>query len=250
MAVNGRTNHNGSRPVRHTYALGKLLRCGRCQCPMEGRSGTGRLKVTYYYVCKDKCCGTRVSTEEVEGAVLQRLGVLAQDENLLDQLVARTNSRLQRQVPGLLKQRQGLQKDLEAVNRTADKLLTGWASLNDDSVSFAFISEKLNQLSQQRGDLESGLAEIDDALEAAGKQAVDVAEVRRAIANISEVYDCLHPFEQKELMQLILQGAEISERQMVLEIKTGVCVGGGRPQIREVGAKGKIRFEAPNWLPG
>ena len=69
------------------------------------------------------------------------------------------------------------------------------------------------------------------------------------MTNISEVYACLQPFEQKELMQLILEGAEISERQMMLEIRTGVCVGGGRPQIREIGAKGKIRFEAPSWLP-
>ena len=46
MATNGRTNHNGSRPVRHTYVLNSgLLHCGRCWSPMEGRSGTGRLGV-------------------------------------------------------------------------------------------------------------------------------------------------------------------------------------------------------------
>ena len=56
------------------------------------------------------------------------------------------------------------------------------------------------------------------------------------MANIGEVYGCLQPFEQKELMQLILQGAEINEREMIPEIRTGACIaatarqrGGQRP---------------------
>jgi site-specific DNA recombinase len=223
MAANGRTNHNGSQPVRHTYCLAGLLRCGRCRGPMKGRSGTGKLKVTYYYyACVDQGCGVRVAADEVEGAVLERLGVLAREEQILDQLMARTNARLQRHTPGLLKQRQELQRTLAQVNRTADRLLTGWASLEDDSVSNAFIGDKLNQLSRQRSELESGISAIDGALDSAKQLAVDAAEIHQAMASISEVYNCLQPFEQKELMQLILQVAEINERKMVLEIRTGL----------------------------
>lgn len=177
--------------------------------------------------------------------MLQRLGTLARDDNLLDQLVAQTNTRLQRQIPELLKQRQVLQKSLDEVNRTADRLLTGWASLEDDSISNTFISEKLNQLSLQRVDLESGLAEIDGTMEAAKQQGVDVAEVRRAVANVAGVYACLQPFEQRELMQLILQGAEINERQMVLEIRVGL----GEALNGDTGSRGKKRFQGPDWLP-
>ena len=118
--------------------------------------------------------------------------------------------------------------------------------MEDDSISNAFISDKLNQLIRQRNDLESGLAEIDGALEAAKQQGVDVAEVRRAMANIAEVYGCLQPFEQKELMQLVLKGAEVNERQMVLEIRAGL----GESLIGEPGPQSKKRFEGPIWLPG
>ena len=136
------------------------------------------------------------------------------------------------------------------MNRTADRLLTGWTSLEADSISNAFISDKLHHLSQQRGDLESGMTKVDGALDAAKQGAMDVDEVRRAIWNISEVYGCLQPLEQKELMQLILQGAEINEREMVLEIRTGICLGATGAQRREAGANGEVRFEPPNWLPG
>ena len=153
-------------------------------------------------------------------------------------------------LPGLVKQRQGLQKSLDEVNRTADRLLTGWASLEDDSASNAFISDKLHHLSAQRGDLESGIGEIDGALEAAQQQTVDVTDIRRAMGSITEVYNCLQPYERRELMQLILQGAEINEREMVLEIRTGACMGATDIKRGEVGAKGGLRFEAPDWLPG
>ena len=69
------------------------------------------------------------------------------------------------------------------------------------------------------------------------------------MGNISEVYGSLLPFEQKELMQLILQGAEINEREMVLEIRTGICIETSEAPKGNVGGNGRIRFEPPDWLP-
>ena len=82
MAANGRTNRSGTKPVRHVHVLsGGLLVCGRCDSPMESRSGTGRGGVTYfYYACPREDCGLRVVAAEVEGAVIDRLRFLAEDE--------------------------------------------------------------------------------------------------------------------------------------------------------------------------
>jgi hypothetical protein len=96
---------------------------------MEGRSGTGRLGVTYYYyVCRDKACGLRVSADEVEGAVLDRLACLAADSAVVEKLTIGTNSRLQRQAPGLIRQRRTLEKNLADVNAAADKVLLEWSA--------------------------------------------------------------------------------------------------------------------------
>ena len=82
MNANGRTNRSGTKPVRHVHVLsGGLLVCGRCDSPMESRSGTGRGGVTYfYYACPGEDCGLRVVAAEVEGAVIDRLRFLAEDE--------------------------------------------------------------------------------------------------------------------------------------------------------------------------
>ena len=96
MAANGRTNHNGSRPVRHAYVLGRgLLQCGRCDSAMEGRSGTGRLGVTYFhYVCRNPDCRLRVAAEEIEGAAVKRIQELATADGILERLVEETNQRM------------------------------------------------------------------------------------------------------------------------------------------------------------
>jgi len=51
------------------------------------------------------------------------------------------------------------------------------------------------------------------------------------------------PLERKELMRLLLRRAEVSDRQIVLEIYPIATPEMAAPQSRS-------RSEAPNWLPG
>ena len=74
---------------------------------------------------------------------------------------------------------------------------------------------------------------------------VDAATIAAGLAEFREVYGCLKPFEQKELIHLVLRRAEVSDREIVLEINGNVpTVLAGTP------AKSASRFETPNWLPG
>ncbi|MCI0439094.1 MAG: hypothetical protein L0177_08170 [Chloroflexi bacterium] len=143
------------------------------------------------------------------------------------------------------KRKKELEKSLQEVKATADKLLSQWAGLAGEE-AHSFVSNKLNQLAQRRGDLERGIAEVDEALAGVKRRAVKSDEVRRALASVREVYECLKPFEQKELMQLVLRGAEVSERQMALEIDSSIATMAKPPE--GVNHTGKLGFEPPNWL--
>ncbi len=155
IAANSRTNHNNSRRIRHVYVLSRgLIHCGRCRSAMEGRSGTGRLGVRYYYyVCKGPECGLRVIADEVEGAVIDRIGELANDPDVLSRLVDETNRRMTRQQPGLVKQRRSHEKSLEEIKAQADALLTQWSAKGQDS-GRDFVMDKLAELGRRRGELE------------------------------------------------------------------------------------------------
>ena len=242
MAANGRTNHNGCRPVRHAHVLSGLLECGRCGSVMQGRSGTGHLGARYYYyVCRGPDCGLRVVAEEVEGAILGRVRELAASDGLLERLVDETNRRVSRQKPALSARRRSLQKSLDGVRAQADKALAEWSAL-EEHAGRAFLTEKLGEPAQRRSDLERGVAEADEALQRVERDQVTAETVRSALSEASRVYACLTPFEQKELMRLVLHRAEVSERQILLELHAV-------PAPTLVMAQGLSRSEPPNWYP-
>lgn len=244
LALNARTKHGAANPTRHTYVLsGGLLYC-ECGSALEGRSGTGRLGVQYfYYACRNKRCGLRVAAGEVEGVVLARLQQLGSNAELLERLVSETNQRLQRQLPTLRKRRASLVKQTTAVQAEADRMLSQSAPLTDEQAR-SFVTTRLRALAQQRDDLEHGIAELDRELQAVESATVSAPAVQATLANIADVYECLQPYERTELVRLLLQRAEIGERRITLEIRGGLRE---VPQVATPAAAS--RFERPEWLP-
>ena len=250
MRANGQSNHNGAAPVRHTYVLsGGILHCGRCSGPMEGRSGTGRLGVKYfYYACRNKECGLKVTAAEVEDAVLSRLSLLAQEEGTLAAIVAETNRSRSKELPSLQALLRSLQRKLMSIRTSADKVLAEWSAM-DARDARAFLNERLGELAQQREQLEQAVAEAEAAVLRAQSDVVQTETVRGALANIGAVYETLRPAERKELMQLVLRRVEVNERQIVLEIYGGACALSAQTPTAATN-KSASRSEAPNWLPG
>ncbi len=248
MARNGQTRTNQAKDVRHAYVLNSgLLLCGACGSAMEGRSGTGRNDVQYfYYACRDKKCSIRVVASEIENAVLERLGVLARRPDIVDQLVAATNTQLQRQLPVLGKRRRALLREAADTKGQADRLLTRIADF-EESDGMAMVSEKLAELAERRRQLESAVRDVDEAISRVQAGRIGSESVLQALAHITELYQCLKPYEQKELVRLILQKAEVHPREIKLAIYTeALSTMAEGPQLATIGTK---RSESPNRLP-
>ena len=245
LSRNGKVRHNSAAPVRHTYVLGRgVLHCGRCGIGMEGRSGTGRLGATYfYYVCRNKECGLRVSADEIEATVLGRIGELARTPLLLDRLVAETNGLLLRRGPTLDRQKKTLHKSLDSVKAEAEKIMRDWSGISG-SDAHAFLTERLNDLGRRRSELEVSLREVEDASASLDERVVSADEVRTALSRFDEVYACLKPHEQRELVHLLIRKAELYDRKIVLEI------GGSIPAILAgTPDRSDPRFGRLAWLP-
>ena len=246
MAENGQTNRNAAEPVRHAYVLSQgILRCGRCGTIMDGRCGTGRSGIKYfYYGCPNKACGLKISADEMESAILERIKYLANNSITLERLTQETNIRLLKQKPALEKQRQCLQKSLAEVIGQADKLLEHLSNTGEQ-LGNEFVKEKLNSLAQRRAELETGITEADEALKQLNEQSVSAETVRSALANINDVYSQLKPFERRELIGLILKSAEVNEREIVLEI---YALGEQQVSPESIKQSEMVRL-LPNWLP-
>lgn len=220
-----------------------LLHCGRCGTLMEGRSGTRRLGVKYfYYVCCAKDCALRVAADEVEGAVFGRVQELAADGAILGQLVEETNRRLAHGRPALDKRRDSLQKQLDEVKAQAERVLAEWSGLEAEA-GRAFVTDMLSDLAQRRADLERGIAEAHEALRHLAAEQVTAETVWSGLERFGEVLDALTPFERKELVRLVVYPVEVAGHQIALETYRVTAQELAMPQ-------GHSRFEAPDWLPG
>ena len=248
MAANSHSNHNGAKTVGHVYALSGLLRCGRCGSVMLNRSGTGRLKVTYYYyICPKKDCGLRVAADEIEGIVLGRIGEIAGDEELSNRLVEETNHRMADQLPDLMARRKDLEQSLQELTNQAEKIMTQTISMAEEEGG-AFLKDKLREMAQRKSDLEYGIGEVDAAIMRVKDGQVSAGAVHLALRKMDELYANLTPFEQRELMRLVLRQAEVNEDRILLELYP--LAEDHVAQVPEMAAaQSRLRFEPPSWLP-
>ena len=97
----------------------------------------------------------------------------------------------------------------------ADKLITEWVSM-DQQAGQSFVKEKLNGLGQRQMDLQHGLAEVQQEMDLMERESVNTDLVRTALGQVKELFGALKPYEQRELMQLVLQRAEVNEREIML----------------------------------
>jgi hypothetical protein len=89
------------------------------------------------------------------------------------------------------------------------------------------------------------LAEVQQELESLDRDAVDVDLVRASLGQVKELFGELKPYEQRELMQLILRKAEVNEREITLE----VYALNEPKELEKVGDKGELVRMPPDWLP-
>ena len=210
---------------------------------MESRSGTGRGGVTYfYYTCPGDGCGLRVVAAEVEGAVIDRLRFLAEDEEVVAALVERANAVNQRKRPPLEKQlrshewtRQRLAAESALViTRAADPAYAGSAG------DFA---AHLDGLSRQKLAVENGIAETMAQLDLLSNGAVGAESIRAGLRNFARVHEYMKPHEKRELIRTILSRAQIGDRTLILDVYETACAGFAQA------VKSDSRSESPIWLP-
>jgi len=153
---------------------------------------------------------------------------MARTEGLLESVVNETNLRLPKREPTLVRQQKALQRSLDEVNAQAGNLLTEWSTLAGGD-GRAFVTEKLQELAQRLANLERGLEEVGHRL-----------------AQVHQVYECLKPYEQRELMQLVVHRAQVTVRELTLEINEAVC-----PAIAPASVDlGAVVRETQIWLLG
>jgi site-specific DNA recombinase len=246
LALNARTNHSQVRAIRHVYPVAGLLRCGRCDAVMVGRSGHGRGgKAYFYYACPTETCGLRAVAPEVEAAVLGRFGHLVNDAETVAALTEKANAVLARARPSVEKRIRSLKRSLRALDGEVRSVAGGLAQATAEAARL--VNQQLAELGARRGELEAALAEADRELRALAEGGVTAEEVTAGLHDFERVFEHLQPFEQKELVRLLLRQATLSDRHLTLHLNGKACASFAQASKQ---ANRSTRFAQPlGWLP-
>ena len=178
---------------------------------MEGRSGTGAKGVRYYYyLCKNKECKFKVPADEIEGVILNRIKELSTQKDIMGEIIKSTNEKLQKELPQLKEQKTLLQKELTEIKNFADGIMNKWASLASEDSSL-FLKDKLDQLGKRRKEIETGIQALEEMIEEIERESVTQELVMLALNKFTDVFEHIQPYQQKELLSLVLHKAILAQ---------------------------------------
>jgi site-specific DNA recombinase len=238
------SKHNATRSIRHTYILNNgLLWCEHCGTEMEGRSGTGKAGICYYYyVCKNEACMFKVPADEIEGLIVARLKQLATQKDTLEAIIQSTNAKLQTELPQLVAQRTALKKDLEEVKSFASGIMDKWTAMaNDDGAMF--IKEKLDHLGKRRREIEAGLVSLEEMISEIERESVDQELVKLVLERFGDIYEKIQPYQQKEAVRLVLHKAILGKTSIKIALY------GQHAHTELLASQANLRFGTSEWRP-
>lgn len=208
LSKNYNSKHNSAKMIRHVYMLNNgKLQCGICGSEMEGGSGTGQHRQKYYYyLCKNLECKFRVPATEIEDFVIAYIKELAVQKDSLREIITATNGKLHKELPQLLSQRNCLQKELNEIKNFAQGILDQWTNMATDENAL-FIKDKLSELGKRRKEIENGIETLGVMIEEIERESVNQEMVELMVAKFGEIFDSIKPYQQKELINLILHRA-------------------------------------------
>ncbi len=247
LKKNYNSKHNAALAIKHTYLLnsGKLW-CDVCGSEMEGGSGTGRFqKKYYYYLCKKTQCKFRVPADEIETFIIGYIKELATKKEDLKLIIQATNGQLHKELPQLVTQKSCLQKELTQVQNLAQGILEKWSSLATDDNAL-FIKDKLDELGKRRKDIENGISTLEIMIGEIERESVNQEMMQLMLTKFSEIFDSMRPYQQKELINILLHKACLSQS----EIKIALHGKQTDTRLFDIGTpQGEIRPGISEWLP-
>ncbi len=251
LAENYARNGNVIADKHHDYVLTGLIHCGTCGTGLEGASQRPKpgMDARYYYYrhpagTKQPGCRISIRAEMVEEAVVDRLKKLASNGPLLDRIVEEANRRLVTTAPEVerdlkLARQRAAQLEAQHANLTTH-LMTApsgtpldsfWATVKELAATAEGARAEVARLERALGDLACAKMKAED--------------YRRALRSFSAVWGKLDPYEQTEVLGLLLDRVEITPDKMHIALL------GEMPQEGEgaFSAGGGVYAPPAKWLP-
>ncbi|HKQ49905.1 MAG TPA: recombinase family protein [Phycisphaerae bacterium] len=216
LQQNGRTG-NAEMRNRHGALLRGLLHCKACGRSMN-HTFTSRDNRRYrYYTCANvikggrrRCPTPSLPAAEIEKAVVDQIRCIGQDPGLIAETLKQTRAQAEAAIAGLTGERRTLENGLTRCHAKIRKAATG-------SVGRA-VAECIAELTDQIGQAERRLVEIDGQIAEHRDNLVDEQDVAAALADFDNLWRMLSPREQARVIHLLVSRVEFDGDDSTIEV--------------------------------
>ncbi len=156
------------------FPLRRVVRCGRCASPLTGSWSTSRTRSRYpYYRCPKKgCCGSNIRKERLEDLLVDSLGEMSLQPEMLDLLAAGVEDAWQERVQTTKAAEKAVRSRLSDVERRLATLTDKW--LDGRGVDDSTYEKQKERLTDDAAELRNRLSVAPS--EANLARAIDLAQ--------------------------------------------------------------------------
>ncbi len=203
--------------LEHDYLLRGLVRCGACDRAMTPSSAMGRNKKKYfYYLCTrairegaDACQVRSVSAPAVEKLLLDRLGQLEANQEIVAEIVKVAGEEAVARTPELRAQRERLEGELRKRKDEAARLVDAIASGTSGA---SLLSDRLRDAEDSVRVAENGIAKLDAEVARLQASLVDPEQVRAGLGHFAAVWKTVPQTRRPRLVRLFVQQIVFDQR--------------------------------------
>ncbi|HOX27244.1 MAG TPA: recombinase family protein [Candidatus Krumholzibacteria bacterium] len=215
----GRGGPNGN---KYGYLLKGLVRCAACGAAMTPSTSRRGSKVYRYYTCTSaqkrgyaSCPCPTIPARKLEDVIVQQIRVIGQDRELQRATLAQVRSGREARRPALVGEQKRLRRRLEKVRGDIRSLLDALA-VGERGAS---VGARIAELEAEAEKLERRFTEVAQELAALDADAVDEADLRKALSLFDPIWGALWPSEQARIIQLLIERIEHDARTGTLAIE-------------------------------
>ncbi|WP_372367685.1 zinc ribbon domain-containing protein [Candidatus Uabimicrobium sp. HlEnr_7] len=227
LKKNSKTRGNSvSEDVQHDYLLLGLVHCTHCGIVLENGSGTSHTGKSYFYYRhpskkrkKDCPYPTSFPIDELEIIVgKQVLGLVHQDDRLLEDICSEVEKTLNKDCNQLQLQLDLVEQDLATLNCEASGLVNRLSYLDEQQIR-EFVTPRLNEISCCKKKLEEQKQALISEVLTFKNGLVSVDDIRYTVSVAMESFYEVSSKEQKRVLEELIEKVEIYPQRVVVVMK-------------------------------
>jgi site-specific DNA recombinase len=252
LEVHTKPRRNFRRPMKHTFILQGLVRCGKCGSFMTTKYCTGSRGLRYYYQCtknshrgKAECDMRYVPAEELERLVIEKLRGISMDRKVIDEIVAKANQEGFGDIADLEKELKALKNQLKPINVQLENYLKAIGEGFGINKSTLF---RMQNLEEQKAQLERRLEALTQQIDSIKRQRLNAQTMQESLTRFSQIIDVATPEEKKSLIPRIVESIVFTPDEVRIAlydrpIERGIL------QVNGVNQGSDHALEGSEWLP-